>query len=146
MNEPEHSRGPRGVEVPLSEVPPGSVARIVRLDGQASFRERLRNMGLREGVEVEIIKQAPLADPIEYRLDCTHLSLRREDARQVHVDRVRAATIPCGRWGGWGRRGPHGRGPHPGRGGRGGPGARGAGGGRGPGAGRRFGLGRKSSR
>jgi Fe2+ transport system protein FeoA len=69
----------------------------VALEGEPAVCERLRSMGLCEGEQVEIIKQAPLADPLEYRVGCVHLSLRREAARRVVVDDVRLA----GGGGGW---------------------------------------------
>lgn len=128
-----------GEALSLDQVPPGSSAVICALPGDEAYRERLRAMGLREGERVEVIKQAPLADPREYRVGGMHLSLRRAEARGISVGEVRSinaaevsgisvgevggvnagsanAAIGAGRrrWG-WGHRswpGRHGRG-HP---------------------------------
>ncbi len=72
-------------ELPLCDLLPGAAAVIVFVGGDMSFQNRLRNMGLREGMEIEMIKQAPLADPMEYRLGAMHLSLRRHEACRIMV-------------------------------------------------------------
>jgi Fe2+ transport system protein FeoA len=43
-------------------------------------------MGLTEGEEVEVVRFAPMGDPMEIRIQGYHLSLRREEARTVHVE------------------------------------------------------------
>jgi len=83
-----------GGAVSLDEVPPGSSAVICGLEGDEAFSERLRAMGLREGEPIEVIKQAPLADPREYRVGCVHLSLRCREARLVRVGQVSRASQP----------------------------------------------------
>lgn len=47
--------------------------------------QRLMEMGLFEGEEIEVIALAPLGDPIEIRLGDSRLSLRRGEAARVHV-------------------------------------------------------------
>ncbi len=88
----------------LADVPPGASAVICELGGDEAFRERLRAVGLREGAQVEVVKQAPLADPREYRVGGVHLTLRRAEALGIRVAEICA---PSGqgrhRWG-WGRR------------------------------------------
>jgi ferrous iron transport protein A len=69
--------------IPLCDLSPGSSGEILTLGGDVAFQSRLRNIGLREGVQVEMIKQAPLADPLEYRIGAMHVSLRRHEA--VHI-------------------------------------------------------------
>ncbi len=97
--------------VPLDQVGSGHTAVIADLVGDPIFQVRLRNMGFREGETVEVVKQAPLADPVEYRIEGAHVSLRRAEARHVRVADVRPVSLaPCrGRRRrlrrGWGRRG-----------------------------------------
>jgi Fe2+ transport system protein FeoA len=43
-------------------------------------------MGFCNGVQVEVIRRAPLGDPIEFRLRGYHLSLRNEQARHVTIN------------------------------------------------------------
>ena len=82
---------------PLDEVGPGHIARIAELVGDPIFQVRLRNMGFREGESVEVVKQAPLADPVEYRVSGAHVSLRRVEAHRVRVADIRVGSpAPAG--------------------------------------------------
>ncbi len=69
----------------LSEVPVGGSGRVVGVDGPPELRRRLLEMGFCNGICVDVIRQAPLGDPIEFRLRGYYLSLRREQARHVEV-------------------------------------------------------------
>jgi ferrous iron transport protein A len=68
----------------------GDRAWVAALDGDDALVQRLYEMGLLEGEEVEVIGFAPLGDPIEIRLRDYRLSLRRKEASRVHV----TATAP----------------------------------------------------
>ena len=70
----------------LSDVTPGRSARILRIEGHSPFKRRLLEMGVVRGEVVEKLKLAPLADPAEYVVKGTHVSLRREEAADVIVD------------------------------------------------------------
>jgi len=69
----------------LDQLEPGQVATIVALEHDPSQLIRLLEMGLLEDVRVEMIRRAPMGDPIEYRVGDYHLSLRRADAERVRV-------------------------------------------------------------
>jgi ferrous iron transport protein A len=58
---------------------------VTALDGDDPLTQRLMEMGLLEGEEVEVVGVAPLGDPIEIRLRDYRLSLRRREAARVHV-------------------------------------------------------------
>lgn len=60
-------------------------ARIQSIQGETETRRRLLEMGLCPGVEVELVRRAPLGDPFEFRVRGYLLSLRREQARLVTV-------------------------------------------------------------
>ena len=112
-----HRGGGRCGEVlSLDDVPPGSSAVICALAGDEAYCERLRAMGLREGERVEVVKQAPLADPREYRVGNVHLSLGRADARVITVGQACTASEPGRHGWGWRRRrqGDHAERPGPG--------------------------------
>lgn len=83
-------RGPCRWGATLDAIAPGYIVLIRSLGGSPAFQDRLRNMGFREGASVEIVKQAPLADPLEYCIGPVHISLRREEARLIGVSNVRA--------------------------------------------------------
>jgi Fe2+ transport system protein FeoA len=69
----------------LSQLPIGARAQVLRVEGEPDVRRRLLEMGFCNGVSVEVIRRAPLGDPIEFRLRGYHLSLRKDQARHVQV-------------------------------------------------------------
>jgi ferrous iron transport protein A len=70
----------------LDKLRPGQSGRISALQGEDALMQRLMEMGLFEGEEVEVIRVAPLGDPIEIRLGDYFLSLRRSEAARVQID------------------------------------------------------------
>ena len=70
----------------LDRLEPGQRGVILRLDGDSSAVRRLMELGLVPGTRVEVLRRAPLGDPIELRLREVHLSLRRSEAAFIHVE------------------------------------------------------------
>ena len=70
----------------LDQLRPGQRGRVVALAGGDALVQRLLEMGLFEGEEVEVIGFAPLGDPMEVRLRDYRLSLRRSEASRVQVE------------------------------------------------------------
>ena len=58
---------------------------VVSVTGDSDLRRRLLEMGFCNGANVEVIRRAPLGDPIEFRLRGYHLSLREEQAKCVQI-------------------------------------------------------------
>jgi ferrous iron transport protein A len=73
----------------LDRLPVGGRGRITALEGDDPLTQRLLEMGLLEGEEVEVVGLAPLGDPLEIRLRDYRLSLRRREAARVHVEMTR---------------------------------------------------------
>jgi len=71
----------------LDQLRPGEKARVKRVSGQGGVRRRLMDMGLVGNVEIELIKAAPMGDPLEFILRGYHLSLRKTEAQMVEVER-----------------------------------------------------------
>ena len=69
----------------LSELKEGEKGIISKIRGRGAFRKRITEMGFVRGKEVFVVKNAPLRDPIEYRLMNYEISLRRSEARLVSV-------------------------------------------------------------
>jgi ferrous iron transport protein A len=69
----------------LDQLRPGQRGRINSLDGDDRLVQRLMEMGLLEGEEVEVVGFAPLGDPLEIRLADYRLSLRRSEASRIRV-------------------------------------------------------------
>ncbi|QQR89394.1 MAG: 50S ribosome-binding GTPase [Myxococcales bacterium] len=69
----------------LASLPEGKRAVVCAISGHGAYRRRLLEMGLIPGTTVQMVRTAPLGDPIEVRLRGFSLSLRRKDAAQVHT-------------------------------------------------------------
>ena len=69
----------------LSELKFGETGVIVKvLSGD--LRRRLMDMGLVRGTEIEMVRKSPLGDPIEFVVKGYHLSLRKAECENVHVE------------------------------------------------------------
>ncbi len=66
------------------------VGTTVRIDsiGESELKPRLLTMGLIPGTRVEILRSAPLGDPIAIRLRAYNLALRKDDAEKIQVSQV----------------------------------------------------------
>jgi ferrous iron transport protein A len=69
----------------LDQLRAGQRARIDAVRGDDALVQRLLEMGLLEGDEVEVVAFAPLGDPMEIRLRDYRLSLRRSEAARIVV-------------------------------------------------------------
>jgi len=69
----------------LSQLGIGCRGNVVGVDGDPELRRRLLEMGFCNGACVEVVRRAPLGDPIEFRLRGYHLSLRHEQAQFVKI-------------------------------------------------------------
>lgn len=69
----------------LSELRAGEKGVIVKVLGHGGFRKRIVEMGFIKGKTVEVILNAPLKDPIKYRLLGYEISLRRQEADMIEV-------------------------------------------------------------
>ncbi len=72
----------------LSALPVGQKARVVSFDLPPEQRQRLLEMGLTVGVEFQLVRFAPLGDPLEIKVRGYMLSLRKNEAAGIRVTRV----------------------------------------------------------
>src|SRR5437588_8597629 len=79
------SRAETAAMLPLDQLAVGQRGRIVALKGDDPLVQRLMEMGLLEGDEIEVVGYAPLGDPVEIRLADYRLSLRRSEAARILV-------------------------------------------------------------
>lgn len=70
----------------LAALRPQESGRIAALGGDLATSQRLRDLGLTSGTRIEVVRSAPLGDPIELRVRGVMLTLRRADAEHVLVD------------------------------------------------------------
>lgn len=69
----------------LADIPSGSDCIVISIHGHGGFRHRIMEMGFVKGEKVEVVRNAPLMDPIEYEVMGNHVSLRRAEAAFVEV-------------------------------------------------------------
>ncbi len=70
----------------LDQLENGQPATVRKIAGQGAVRRRLMDMGLIKGVSIEMVKAAPMGDPVEYLVRGYHLSLRKSEAELVEID------------------------------------------------------------
>ena len=70
----------------LDQLLPGRRGLILGVDGADAVGQRLMELGLIEGFRVEVVRLAPLGDPMELRLAGAHLSVRKAEAARVRVE------------------------------------------------------------
>ena len=69
----------------LSELKTGEKGVIVKVLGHGGFRKRIIEMGFIKGQQIEVLQNAPLQDPVKYRIMGYEVSLRHHEANQVEV-------------------------------------------------------------
>ena len=70
----------------LSDLKTGQHATIVTVQGHGSFRKRIVEMGFVRGKDVEVLLNAPLQDPVKYKVMGYEISLRRQEAEMIVLD------------------------------------------------------------
>lgn len=75
---------------PLSSLPLGKGGTVAEIRIPAEKRARLMEMGLLIGTPIELIRFAPLGDPVEIKVRGYHLTLRKHEAEQIWV---RCSTV-----------------------------------------------------
>lgn len=74
----------------LSDLSAGEKAVILgyQANGDRGYRRKLMAMGLTPHAELEVIRRAPLGDPIQIKVRNTYLSLRKDEAVLLKLQRV----------------------------------------------------------
>lgn len=72
----------------LSELHPRQKAIIKSIGDLGELKDRLMELGVLCGEPVQVVRIAPLGDPIEIRVGNEHLALRSEDAQKIEVEAI----------------------------------------------------------
>ncbi|ADI74169.1 FeoA family protein [Methanohalobium evestigatum Z-7303] len=75
-------------EITLNLLDENSRGRIKQIQGKGKLRKRFFEMGLVPGSEVEVIKRAPLGDPIELKIKGYNIAFRKNEAQYVLVEPI----------------------------------------------------------
>jgi ferrous iron transport protein A len=70
---------------PLISLPKGQTATVAEIRVPAEKRARLMEMGILAGTQVELVRFAPMGDPVEIKVRGYHLTLRKHEAEQIWV-------------------------------------------------------------
>jgi len=73
---------------PLTSLEVGHRAVVTAIEVPPENRGRLLEMGLLVGTSVELVRFAPLGDPVEIKVRGYHLSLRKHEAEKIQVRRL----------------------------------------------------------
>ena len=72
----------------LKELAVGQSGRIVKIGTVGALKQRFMDMGITKGTVVNVVKIAPLGDPIEIEIRGYNLSIRKGDADKIQIEQV----------------------------------------------------------
>jgi len=72
----------------LKDIKVGGSCKVTKITGKGALKRRIMDMGLTKGVEVTVVKVAPLGDPIECTVRGYELSIRKDEAESVEVEKL----------------------------------------------------------
>ena len=70
----------------LDQLKPKEHAIVATLHGEGSIHQRLLEMGVTDGTPIEVLRFAPLGDPMEIYVRGFHLTLRKSEAALVELE------------------------------------------------------------
>ena len=72
----------------LNDLEKGKKAKVLKVNGKGEINRRIRDMGIVPGALVEMETKAALGDPIEIKVKGYHLTLRRNEAEGIEVEKT----------------------------------------------------------
>lgn len=72
----------------LRDLKPGQSGIVLSIEENGILKRRILDMGITNGVKVKVVKMAPLGDPIQIYLRGYELSLRKEEASRILVEKL----------------------------------------------------------
>ena len=72
----------------LKNIEVGQSAKVLKIHGEGEIKRRIMDMGITKGVELSVHKVAPLGDPIQITVRGYELSIRKDDAEIIEVERI----------------------------------------------------------
>ncbi|MHC5064779.1 MAG: FeoA family protein [Planctomycetota bacterium] len=73
------------MSIALDQLPPGSSARVLRIEGEDGLSRRLSEIGFWPETDVTVVRRAPFGDPTLYHLRGFQLALRSNEAARIIV-------------------------------------------------------------
>ncbi len=78
----------QNVAEPLSGLQPGERGKVLTVEVAGAMRGRVMEMGFTVGTVIEVVRFAPMGDPMEFKVRGAHISLRKAEAAGIRVQRV----------------------------------------------------------
>jgi ferrous iron transport protein A len=75
-------------QMKLCDLKNGEKARIVKIGRLGELKKRLVDMGVTAGEIIKLERNAPLGDPQEYIVKATGIAIRKEDAKNIEVEKI----------------------------------------------------------
>ena len=75
--------------VTAADLIPKDRAKVLRVSATTILRKKFLAMGILPGVTVEMIRHAPLGDPIALKIKGYHLSIRKSEAKHILVEKAK---------------------------------------------------------
>ncbi|MDU1910862.1 FeoA family protein [Fusobacterium sp.] len=72
----------------LCDLKNGEKAKIVKIGKIGELKKRLVDMGITAGEVIKLERNAPLGDPQEYIIKSTGIAIRKEDAKNIEVEKI----------------------------------------------------------
>ena len=70
----------------LKNAEEGERVKVISVSGDRTLRRRLMDMGILKGSDIQVVRVAPLGDPVEFLVRGYKLSLRKKDAEMVGIE------------------------------------------------------------
>ena len=88
MSEDAEHAEPRSDAEPLSGLQPGQRGKVLAVEVPGAMRGRVMEMGFTVGTVIEVVRFAPMGDPMELKVRGAHISLRKAEAAGIRVQLV----------------------------------------------------------
>ncbi len=72
----------------LKNIEVGQSAKVLKIHGEGAIKRRIMDMGITKGAKLSVHKVAPLGDPIQITVRGYELSIRKDDAELIEVERI----------------------------------------------------------
>ncbi|MBQ4417378.1 MAG: FeoA domain-containing protein, partial [Butyrivibrio sp.] len=79
----------------LNELTPGMSAHILSVGGEGALRQHFLDMGVIPGVDITMVKHAPMGDPVQFFLQGYELTLRVKDAADIEIEPLPEGQLPA---------------------------------------------------
>ncbi|HEX2864977.1 MAG TPA: ferrous iron transport protein A [Deinococcales bacterium] len=77
---------PQPLAVSLSQLGPGECASVLGVERDSPLRRRLMELGFVRGARVQVLRRAPMGDPVEVQVGGTRLALRAIDLGSISIE------------------------------------------------------------